>query len=47
MQNKKIVVYESRKLNFAELDYPVHEKELLVVIHSLKVWVQYLLGVEL
>ena len=46
MQDKKIVAYESRKLNFAELNYRVHEKELLAVIHSLKVWRHYLLGVK-
>ena len=46
MQDKKIVAYESRKLNSAELNYPVHEKELLAVIHSLKVWRHYLLGVK-
>jgi hypothetical protein len=46
MQDKKIIAYESRKLNSAELNYPVHEKELLAVIHSLKVWRHYLLGVR-
>ena len=47
MQDKKIIAYESRKLNSAELNYPVHEKELLAVIHSLKAWRHYLLGVRL
>ena len=46
MQDRKIVAYESRKLNSAELNYPVYEKELLAVIHSLKVWRHYLLGVR-
>lgn len=34
MQDKKIVANEAHKLNFAKLNYHVHEKELLVVIHS-------------
>ena len=46
MQDKKVVAYESRKLNTVELNYPVHEKELLAIIHSLKVWRHYLLGVN-
>jgi hypothetical protein len=46
MQDKRVIAYESRKLSPAELNYHVHEKELLVVIHSLKVWRHYLLGVK-
>ena len=46
MQDKKVVAYESRKLNTAKLNYLVHEKELLAIIHSLKVWRHYLLGVN-
>ncbi|CAG8704511.1 13399_t:CDS:2, partial [Cetraspora pellucida] len=38
------VAYEFRKLMPAELNYPVHEKELLAVIHALKVWRVYLEG---
>ena len=44
MQDKRVVAYESCKLNNAELNYLVHEKELLVVMHALKVWRHYLLG---
>jgi hypothetical protein len=46
MQDKRVIAYESRKLSPVELNYSVHEKELLVVIHSLKVWRHYLLGVK-
>jgi len=46
MQDIKIVAYESRKLNSTKLNYPIHEKELLAVIHSFKVWRHYLLGVK-
>lgn len=38
------VAYESCKLDKAELNYPMHEKELLLLIYSLKVWCHYLLG---
>jgi len=46
MQVKHIIAYKSCKLNSMELNYLVHEKELLAVIHALKVWRHYLLGVK-
>jgi hypothetical protein len=46
IQDKRVIAYESHKLSPAKLNYPVHEKELLAVIHSLKVWRHYLLGVK-
>ena len=41
-----MIAYESRKLNTAELNYVVHEKELLAVVHSFKFWRHYLLGLK-
>ena len=38
------VAYESRKLKDAEQKYPVHERELLAIIHSLQVWRVYVYG---
>ena len=38
------VAFESRKLSPAEKKYSVHEKELLAIIHALKVWRVYLEG---
>ena len=38
------VAYESRKMNAAEGNYAMHEKELLAVIHALRTWRHYLLG---
>ena len=46
MHHKKIIAYESHKLNTVELNYPVYEKELLGIIYSLKVWRHYLLRVK-
>ncbi|KAK3036585.1 hypothetical protein RJ639_031202 [Escallonia herrerae] len=44
MQECHPVAYESRKLNKAERRYTTHEKELLAVVHCLRVWRHYLLG---
>ena len=38
------VAYDSYQLNAAEKNYPVHEKELLAIVKSLKKWRSYLLG---
>jgi hypothetical protein len=38
------VAYESRKLSDAERRYTAQEKELLAVVHCLRVWRHYLLG---
>ncbi|GJP67615.1 hypothetical protein CLOP_g24415, partial [Closterium sp. NIES-67] len=42
----KPIAYESRKLNQAERNYPIHEKELLAIVHAFKVWRCYLTGVD-
>ena len=44
MQEGHPVAYESRKLNSAELNYNVTEKEMLSVVHALRVWRCYLEG---
>ncbi len=46
MQEGKVIAYESKKLNNAKVNYLVHVKELLAIIHALKVWRHYLLGSE-
>ncbi|KAK3040020.1 hypothetical protein RJ639_027331 [Escallonia herrerae] len=42
MQECHPVAYESRKLNEAERRYTTHEKELLAVVHCLRIWRHYL-----
>ena len=39
-----LTAYESRKMNAAKQNYPMHERELLAVIHTLRTWRHYLLG---
>ena len=36
------VAYEGRKLKDAELNYPIHEKELLAIKHALRTWGAYI-----
>ena len=43
-QRIRPVAYESRKLSPTELNYLIHEKELLAIIHALKIWRIYLEG---
>lgn len=40
------VAFESRKLTPAERNYPVHERELLSIIHALIIWRHYLEGIR-
>ncbi|KAL0349659.1 UNVERIFIED_CONTAM: Transposon Tf2-11 polyprotein [Sesamum radiatum] len=44
MQDGHPVAFESRKLKDVERRYLVHEKELLAVVHCLRLWRHYLLG---
>jgi hypothetical protein len=37
MQESHIVAYESRKLSSMKHNYLIYEKELLVIVHALKV----------
>lgn len=45
-ESERVVAYESRKLKDAESRYEVHDRELLSVVHALRVWRPYLLGAQ-
>ncbi|KAL0303356.1 UNVERIFIED_CONTAM: Transposon Tf2-11 polyprotein [Sesamum radiatum] len=44
MQDGHPVAFESRKLKDVERCYSVHKKELLAVVHCLRLWRHYMLG---
>jgi hypothetical protein len=46
LQEGRPVAFEPRKLNSAELNHNVTEKEMLSVVHSLRVWRCYLEGAD-
>jgi hypothetical protein len=46
LQEGHPVAFEPRKLNSAELNYNVTEKEMLAVVHALCVWQCYLKGAD-
>lgn len=46
MQDGRVVAYESHKLKDQELNYPVHDLELAVVVHALVRWHHFLLGCQ-
>ena len=46
MQDHHPIAYESRKLKPSELSYSTYDKELLAIVHALKMWKHYLMGSE-
>jgi len=46
MKEGQVVCYESRKLNEHEKNYVTHDLELGLIIHDLKMWRHYLLGMR-
>ena len=41
------VAFDSMQLKGVEKNYPVHEKELLAIVHALKKWRSDLLGIPI
>ena len=44
MQNGSVIAYASRQLKDHEQRYPIHDLELAVVVHALKIWRHCLIG---
>ncbi|CAI7913398.1 unnamed protein product [Closterium sp. NIES-54] len=40
------IAYGSRKLQAAECNYPIHDKEMLAIMHAFKLWRCYLVGAD-
>ncbi|XP_074298398.1 uncharacterized protein LOC141629270 [Silene latifolia] len=46
MQNRRVVAYALQQLKVHEVNYPTHDLELSIVVHALKMWRHYLIGVH-
>jgi hypothetical protein len=44
MQEGKVIAYASRQLRKHEQNYPTHDLELAAIMHTLKIWRQYMIG---
>ncbi|GJP40371.1 hypothetical protein CLOM_g24641 [Closterium sp. NIES-68] len=40
------IAYKSQKMQSAERNYPVHDKEMLAIVHAFKIWRCYLTGAD-
>ena len=47
MQENRVIAYASRALRPHEQNYPTHDLELAAMVHALKIWRHYLMGVLL
>ena len=43
LQNDLVICYESQKLKEHEHNYPMHDLELVAIIHALNMWRHYLM----
>jgi hypothetical protein len=46
MQDNRVIAYASRALRPHEKNYPTYDIELAAVIHALKIWRHYLMGIH-
>jgi hypothetical protein len=44
MQEGHVIAYASRQLRKHEMNYPTHDLEQVVVVHTLKIWRHYIMG---
>jgi hypothetical protein len=45
MQEGHVIAYASKQLRKHEQNYPTHDLELAVVVHALKFWRNYIMGI--
>jgi hypothetical protein len=46
MKEGRVIAYASRALQPHEINYPTHDLELAAVVHALKIWRDYLMGLK-
>jgi hypothetical protein len=46
MREGRVIAYTSRQLRKQELNYPTHDLELVAVVHALKMWRHYIMGIK-
>jgi hypothetical protein len=46
MQEGHVIAYVSRQLRKHELNYPTQDLELAAVVHALKIWRHYIMGIK-
>ncbi|XP_070020575.1 uncharacterized protein [Nicotiana sylvestris] len=46
MQYSRMIAYASRQLKVHEKNYLVHDLELTIIVHALKIWRHYLYGIS-
>jgi hypothetical protein len=46
VQEGSVVFYESQKLNENKVNYVTHDLELAAIVHALKMWRHYLMGMK-
>jgi hypothetical protein len=46
MQDNRVIAYASQALWPHEQNYPTHDLELAAIVHALKIWRHYLMGVR-
>ena len=44
MQGEKVIAYASTQLKLHECNYPIHDLELVAIVHALTIWQHYLFG---
>ena len=44
MHQGHVIAYASRQLKLREMNYPIHDLDLAIVVFALKMWRYYLYG---